>query len=75
MSARRPFGRGTHQRKLAPGTDLIAYFKALDAETRRGALDLLSEAERQAIDRAWEHWAHAGQLAPCATADGADWAT
>ena len=75
MSARRPFGRGTHQRKLAPGTDLIAYFKALDAETRRGALDLLNEAERQAIDRAWEHWAHAGQLAPCATADGADWAT
>ena len=75
MSARRPFGRGTHRRKLAPGTDLIAYFKALDAETRRDALDLLSEAERQAIDRAWEEWAHAGQLAPCATADGADWAT
>ena len=75
MSARRPFGRGVRARKLAPDTDVVALFKSLDPETRRAALDLLSESERQALDRAWEEWAHAGQLAPPATADGAAWST
>ena len=56
--------------KLNPRTDIVAFLKHLDPATRRRAIELLSEQERDALDRAWHDWAHPGQLAP-----KGDWAT
>jgi len=63
------------KRKLAPGTDIVAFLKSLDPASRRAAVELLDSDERDALDRAWESWAHEGQLAPPACADGAPWST
>ena len=52
------------QRKLPRGTNIVAFLSSLNAETRRRAIALLSEEDREALDRAWHAWAHAGQLAP-----------
>ena len=62
-------------RKLPPGTDIVAFLKSLAPDDRRRAIDLLSEAERDALDRAWESWAHDGQLAPPTAPDGSEWST
>uniref|UniRef100_UPI001575E7D1 terminase large subunit domain-containing protein n=1 Tax=Sphingomonas bacterium TaxID=1895847 RepID=UPI001575E7D1 len=55
---------------LAPDLDPIAYLRALPDHLRREALALLGEQESEAIDHAWRHWAHDGQVAPAG-----DWAT
>ena len=52
------------RRRLPPGSDVVAFLKSLDTRTRRRAIALLSEEDREALDRAWESWAHQGQLAP-----------
>lgn len=66
---RAPARRG---RKLAPDTDIVAFLKSLGPDERRRAIAVLGEQEREAIDRAWEAWAHEGQLAPPAGPDGSD---
>lgn len=71
-SVRPPARRG---RKLAPDTDIVAFLKSLGPDERRRAITVLGEQEREAIDRAWEAWAHEGQLAPPAGPDGSDWST
>ena len=58
------------KRKLAPGTDIVAFLQTLPPADRCRGLELLGEEERDALDRAWEEWAHAGQLAP-----SGDWST
>jgi phage terminase large subunit-like protein len=58
------------ERMPAPGTEILRRFGSLDQETRRTALALLPEIEREALDREWEMWAHRGQLEP-----PGDWAT
>ena len=60
----------SRKRKLSPDTDPLALLRSLDAERRAEALERLCGDEREAIDRAWEGWAHDGQLAP-----PGDWAT
>jgi phage terminase large subunit-like protein len=62
-------------RLLPPGLDLVAYIGALPAPQRRAALDLLGDEERLAIDLSWPDWAHDGQRAPPACADGSVWRT
>ena len=62
-------------RKLPPGTDIVAFLVGLPPGERRRAIALLSEEERETLDRAWEVWAHAGQRAPPAAADGSAWST
>jgi phage terminase large subunit-like protein len=58
------------ERQLAAGTDPVQLLKSFDPARRRAGLELLGEEEREALDRAWEAWAHAGQLAPAG-----DWST
>jgi phage terminase large subunit-like protein len=62
-------------RKLAPDTDIVAFLKSLGPDERRRAIAVLGEQEREAIDRAWECWAHEGQLPPPVAPDGSDWST
>jgi phage terminase large subunit-like protein len=62
--------------KPVPRTDVIAFLKSLETpEARRRGLALLGEQDREAIDRAWEAWAHDGQLAPASCPDGSPWST
>ena len=63
------------ERLLPPDTDIRAWLAGLDAATRRAAIDLLGEMERDALDRAWPLWGHPGQVPPAACADGAPWRT
>ena len=62
-------------RRLAPDTDIVAFLASLPPDQRARALARLGEPEREALDRAWESWAHHGQLPPPTAADGADWST
>jgi phage terminase large subunit-like protein len=52
------------ERRIASGTGVVDFLKSLDPETRRNGIELLAEQERDALDRAWREWAHAGQLSP-----------
>src|SRR3990170_7881918 len=61
------------ERKLAPDLDIVAFLKSLDPAARRDAIERIGEEERDALDRAWEGWAHDGQLAPPKTSTGGDW--
>ena len=63
------------ERKLAPGLDIVAFLKSLDPAARRDAIERMGEEEREALDRAWQGWAHDGQLAPLKTPTGGDWST
>ncbi len=63
------------KRKLPPGTNIVAFLETLTAEVRRSAIALLSEEDRETLDRAWREWAHEGQLAPQTTDDGGEWST
>lgn len=62
------------ERRLPPGTGVLDVFKALDTETRRRALAMLPEIEREALDREWRAWAHDGQFVPVGP-EGEDWST
>ncbi len=57
-------------RKLAPGIGIVDLLKSLAPAERRRAIGLLGPQERDTLDRAWEEWAHEGQLAP-----QGDWST
>jgi len=66
----------TRERTLAPPIGVIDLLKSLETtEQRRRGLALLGEEDRDAIDRAWDAWAHEGQLAPRRTESGGDWST
>ena len=63
-------------RKLPPDTPIVPLLKSLKTRAeRRTALVTLGEAELDPLDRAWDAWAHDGQLSPPATASGAPWST
>jgi phage terminase large subunit-like protein len=65
----------TPQRRIPPGTGVLPFLKSLDPAARRRGIRLLPEAELEALDRAWEAWAHDGQLEPGATEAGGAWST
>ena len=62
-------------RRLSHDTDIIGFLKGLSPEVRCRAIELLNETEREALDRTWAGWAHAGQLPPAKGADGTAWST
>lgn len=51
-------------RKHPPGTRIVDLLKSLAPAERHRAIALLGPRERDTLDRAWEEWAHDGQLAP-----------
>lgn len=70
-----PAGAAGHRLLIDPQMDHVAYLGALSPALRTAALGRLGLVESEALDRAWPLWAHDGQLAPPACADGSDWAT
>ena len=52
------------ERLLARDADPVAYLESLPPAWRRAALGMLGEELRDGLERAWDAWAHAGQLAP-----------
>jgi len=52
------------ERLLARDTDPVAYLRSLPPEWRHAALGMLGEELRDGLERAWDAWAHEGQLAP-----------
>lgn len=64
-----------NRRLLPPDTDLRAWFASLPAERWSDAVDLLGEEDRDAFDRDWGSWAHAGQRPHDLTAAGIPWRT
>ena len=63
------------KRRITPGIDIVMFLKSLDPERRRLGIELLGQQERDALDRAWEAWAHDGQFEPAATESGSRWST
>jgi phage terminase large subunit-like protein len=63
------------ERKLAPDTDILALLTSLDPVARRHGIELLGPQECDALDRAWELWAHEGQRTPPGAPDGGPWST
>jgi phage terminase large subunit-like protein len=49
---------------LPSDLDIARYLGSLDPKWRSEAVELLGPQEREALDREWAEWAHAGQLAP-----------
>lgn len=56
--------------QLPSDLDIVAWLAGLAPAWRRAALGLLGGELRDALDRAWDAWAHDGQLAP-----SGDWST
>jgi phage terminase large subunit-like protein len=52
------------ERPRFSAADLAQYLKSLGTAARRNGIALLGPQERDSLDRAWEAWAHDGQLAP-----------
>jgi phage terminase large subunit-like protein len=63
------------QARLAPDTPIAAWLAALPPARRRTALAQLGPEHLDALDRAFEEWAHPGQLAPPTLPDGTAWST
>ena len=62
-------------RRLPRDTNLREWLLGLDPDERRRAIDLLGDAERDALDRDWPTFAHEGQQPPRTCPDGSDWRT
>lgn len=61
--------------RLDPGLDIVDWLGRLDPDLRRLAMARLGAEHVVALHDAWPLWAHDGQLAPAADADGHDWST
>ncbi len=54
---------------------MLERFFAYSPEMRARLLRILNPREADAWDAEWSEWAHGGQVAPAALADGGDWRT
>ena len=59
-----------HDRLLASDLDIREYLLGLPPRWRAKAIEALGPEDREVYDRAWDEWAHDGQLAPLG-----DWST
>jgi len=63
------------RRRLPPLANILDFLRALPPNMRAHAVASLGDEAMQALDLAWPEWAHEGQRAPEACADGSDWST
>lgn len=61
--------------RLAPDIALVSFVTGLSPAKRRRFIASLSDEDADALDTAWAEWAHDGQRAPEACADGSPWST